>query len=268
VRSRGRSSIRATEAMIVVDDLAGSGVRHGFFGRQGGVSGGIYASLNCGFGSRDEVAAVAENRSRVRSAVAMPSAALITCYQVHGRDVATVTAPWTPDRSPRVDGMVTRQKNILLGILTADCAPVLFRDADAGVIGAAHAGWRGAHAGILEATVSAMVDIGAARSSVVAVIGPCIAQASYEVGPEFPQPFIDEDAANAKFFVAGKRTGRFMFDLGGYAAARLGRLGLGGVVRLEGDTCGDESRFFSYRRATLRGEPDYGREISVIGLAG
>jgi YfiH family protein len=253
--------------MIVADELSGGKARHGFFGRQGGVSSGIYASLNCGLGSRDDPHSVTTNRMRVREALNMPSAALVTCYQVHGRDVATVTEAWTPDRSPRVDGMVTKQPGILLGILTADCAPVLFRDPVSGVIGAAHAGWKGAQAGILEATVDAMQALGANARDIIAVIGPCIGQASYEVGPEFPQPFIEQDAANTRFFVSGHRAGRFMFDLGGYAKARLERRGLGRVERFDHDTCGDEERFFSYRRATLRGEPDYGREISVIGLA-
>ncbi|MBM3573880.1 MAG: laccase domain-containing protein, partial [Alphaproteobacteria bacterium] len=197
--------------MIVVDDLAGAGIRHGFFGRGGGVSGGIYASLNCGLGSRDDPAAVADNRARVLDRLELSKGALVTCYQVHGRDVATVDAPWQPGQSPRVDGMATNRPGIALGILTADCAPVLIFDARDRVIGAAHAGWKGAKAGILEATIAAMGRLGAAPARITAVIGPCIAQASYEVGPEFPRPFLEEDAANRRFFVPSARPGHFMF---------------------------------------------------------
>jgi YfiH family protein len=250
--------------MIAIDELQGNGIRHAFFGRRGGVSGGIYNSLNCGLGSRDDPAAVAENRTRVSAA--LDADALVTCYQVHGRDVAEVTRPWTPDRAPRVDGLVTRTPGIALGILTADCAPVLLFDAADRVVGAAHAGWTGAKAGILEATVEAMTKLGAAPANISAVIGPCIAQASYEVGPEFPAPFLAEDDANRRFFAPSRREGRFMFDLGGYAENRLRRLGLARVMRLARDTCREETDFFSYRRATLRGEPDYGREISLVAL--
>lgn len=252
--------------MITIDELQGNGIQHAFFGRRGGVSGGIYNSLNCGLGSRDDPAAVADNRARVLAALDPNAGALVTCYQVHGRDVAEVTRPWAPDQAPRVDGLVTKTPGIALGILTADCAPVLFFDAADRVVGAAHAGWKGAKLGILEATVDAMVKLGAAPANISAVIGPCIAQASYEVGPEFPAPFLAEDDGNGRFFVSSRRDGRFMFDLGGYAESRLARLGLARVIRLERDTCREEVDFFSYRRATLRGEPDYGREISMIAL--
>lgn len=252
--------------MIVVDELAGNGIRHAFFGRRGGVSRGIYTSLNCGLGSSDDPAAVADNRARVLAALDMGAGALVTCYQVHGRDVAAVETPWAPDQAPRVDGLVTRTPGIALGILTADCAPVLFFDGADRIVGAAHAGWRGARIGILEATVAAMQRLGAAAGNITAAIGPCIAQASYEVGPEFPAPFLEEDAANQRFFVPSARERHLMFDLGGYAESRLARLGLAGIIRLDRDTCRDEANFFSYRRATHRGEADYGREVSVITL--
>lgn len=252
--------------MIMIDEFQGNGIRHAFFGRRGGVSGGIYGSLNCGLGSRDDGEAVIANRAHVLAALNPSAAALVTCYQVHGRDVATVTSPWAPDQSPRVDGLVTKTAGIALGILTADCAPVLFFDAADRVVGAAHAGWKGAKLGILEATVAAMTKLGAAPANISAAIGPCIAQASYEVGPEFPDPFLADDTANRRFFVPARRDGRFMFDLGGYAESRLARLGLARIIRIERDTCREEADFFSYRRATLRGEPDYGREISLVAL--
>lgn len=252
--------------MIVIDELQGNGIRHAFYGRRGGVSGGIYNSLNCGLGSRDDPAAVADNRARALAALDMAAGALVTCYQVHGRDVATVTSPWAPDQAPRVDGLVTKTPGVALGILTADCVPVLFFDAADRVVGAAHAGWRGAKVGILEATVAAMAKLGAAPANISAAIGPCIGQASYEVGPEFPAPFLAEDDGNGRFFVPSRRDSRFMFDLAGYAESRLARLGLVRVIRLARDTCSEEVDFFSYRRTTLRGEPDYGRQISIIAL--
>ena len=181
--------------------------------------------------------------------------------------MAIVDRPWRREDRPRADAMVTRMPGIALGILTADCAPVLFADAEARIIGAAHAGWRGAASGVLEATVTAMTNLGAAPKRIAATIGPCIAQPSYEVGPEFPAPFLAEDAANAAFFVAAARTGHFLFDLPGYVARRLARLGLTRVMRTGGDTAAEPDRFFSYRRSCLKKEPDYGREISAIALA-
>lgn len=246
------------------------GIGHAFFTRAGGVSGGIYASLNCGFGADDEAANVAANRSRAMARLGLPGDALVTAYQVHGCSVRVVdgtarTGARTGEE--RVDGMVTRETGIALGILTADCAPVLFGDARAGIIGAAHAGWRGALAGILEATVAAMETLGAERADMRAAIGPCIAQASYQVGPEFPAPFLSDDADNASFFVPSERARHFRFDLAGYVAARLKALGLAEIGAVAADTCTDADRFFSYRRATLRGEPDYGRALSAIALA-
>jgi YfiH family protein len=241
-----------------------AGIGHGFFGRAGGVSGGLYASLNCGFGSDDAREAVAENRDRV--ARALGSAGLVTVYQVHGTTVARVAGAWPPDAAPRADALVTRTPGVALGILAADCAPVLLADAAARVIGAAHAGWKGALAGVVEATVAAMEAEGAERGRIVAAIGPCIAQPSYEVGSEFAQRFVDADPANARWFAAGKTPDKRQFDLPGYLAARVGALGLAAVTTLGLDTLADPGRWFSYRRSCLAREPDYGRQISAIAL--
>ena len=244
---------------------AAASVRHGFFTRRGGVSGGLFASLNCGYGSNDDTDAVTENRARAMARLDLAGEPLVTCYQIHSATVARVEAPWAPGDAPRADAMVTRAPNIALGILTADCAPVLF--AAPGVIGAAHAGWRGALAGVLEATVAAMADLGAAPDSIHACVGPAIARESYEVGPEFPAPFLDQDPDNAALFRPGARAGHALFDLAGYAARRLGRLGLAGVTVLDHDTYRDSERFFSYRRGVHRDEPAYGRGLSAIALA-
>jgi YfiH family protein len=242
------------------------GVRHGFFTREGGVSEGLYASLNCGLGSGDDIDKVATNRGRTMAGIDLPPQALVTAYQVHSPDVVEVEAPWTPENAPRVDAMVTAKPGIALGILTADCAPVLFADRKARVVGAAHAGWRGAVTGVLDATVAAMARHGARPETMMAAIGPCIAQRSYEVGPEFPAPFIAADPDDATFFVPSARAGHFMFDLRGYVAKRLAQLGIRHVHQMPNDTCREEDRFFSYRRACLRGEKDYGRGLSVIAL--
>ena len=255
----------ATPEIIEADSLRGvSGVRHAFFSRRGGVSGGLFASLNCGFGSADKAEDVAANRARAAGALGVEAEALITAYQVHSPEVAVVTEPWRPGEAPKVDAMVTRVPNLALGILTADCAPVLFTDSEAGVIGAAHAGWRGAVGGVLEATVAAMAELGAEPERIAAAVGPCIAQASYEVGPEFPKPFLDEDPANARFFVPAARAGHFMFDLAGYCSAKLRGLGLAMVSWVGRDSCVEEQTFFSYRRTCLRGERQYGRNLSAI----
>jgi polyphenol oxidase len=252
--------------MIKDDILAGSpDVAHGFFTREGGVSAGIYASLNCGLGSGDDKAMVRENRRRALDRMALDGDRLRTVHQVHGKAVWTVDDDASP--APKeADAAATRRRGIALGILTADCAPVLFADAEAGVIGAAHAGWKGALIGVLEATVAAMESLGARRKAVGAVVGPCIAQASYEVGPEFPLPFLDEDAANSAYFLPSPRHGHFQFALAGYVAAKLGRLGLGAVGTVDVDTYTEENRFFSYRRTCHRREPDYGRQISIVAL--
>lgn len=244
------------------------GIRHGFFTREGGVSGGLYASLNCGFGSGDDPAHVAENRARALARADMPAGSLVTAYQVHSPDVAVVEQAWRRDEAPRVDAMVTRRPGITLGVLTADCGPVLLADPEARVVGAAHAGWRGALSGVLETTVAAMERLGAERTRIAAALGPCIAQQSYEVGPEFPALFLAQDPANAGFFSPSPRPGHHMFDLAGYVAHRLAALGLGQVERVANDTCAEPDRFFSYRRATLRGEKDYGRGLSAICLEG
>ena len=241
-------------------------IRHGFFTRNGGASGGIYNSFNCGLGSRDDSDSVTINRGRAMSRLGLAANELTTVYQVHGVDVHVVENGVAQDAPVRADGMATRDAGAALGILTADCAPVLFADADNHVIGAAHAGWRGALGGVLEATIAAMEKLGAARGSVIAAIGPCIGGASYEVGPEFPAPFLDEDPGHGRFFGPSARDGHFMFDLEAYVGGRLSRAGISGVTALGCDTCADEERFFSYRRATHRGEPDYGRLLSAIAI--
>jgi YfiH family protein len=237
-------------------------VRHGFFTRQGGVSEGLYAALNCGFGSNDSRDAVAENRARVRQALG--AAALNTVHQVHGIAVVEVAAGWEPLGAPRADAMVTKARGIALGALAADCAPVLFADAEAGVIGSAHAGWRGALAGVTDAAIAAMERLGARRENIRAAVGPCIAQASYEVGPELRAAFLEKNASDA--FFAANATGRFQFDLKGYVAARLRAAGIGAVEIVPVDSYADEARCFSFRRATHRGEVDYGRLVSAIVL--
>ena len=242
------------------------GIRHGFFTREGGVSEGLYTSLNCGLGSGDDPARVSENRARVAASLDLPSDRLVTCYQVHSPDVVTVDKPWTPGTGPKVDAMVSTTAGIALGILTADCAPVLLADPEARVIGAAHAGWRGALTDVLSATVKSMLTLGAASGRMVAAIGPCIAQRSYEVGPEFPAPFIATDPANERFFAPATTTaGKFHFDLRGFVLSELEKTGLKRVYELPHDTCREE-RFFSYRRSCLRGEKDYGRSLSAIAL--
>jgi len=242
------------------------GLPHGFLGRQGGVSQGMHGGLNVGLGSDDDRAAITENRRRAVEAVA-PGYDLVTVHQVHSADAVVATAAWPDDARPRADAIVTDRPGLLLGILTADCAPILFADAQAGVIGAAHAGWKGAIGGVTDATLDAMETLGARRDHIVAAIGPCIARASYEVDDAFRDRFSDADPANERFFFDG-RPGHCQFDLEAYVAARLAAAGIGRVEALGLDTYANEDRFFSYRRATHRGEPDYGREIALIGLPG
>jgi polyphenol oxidase len=242
-------------------------IRHGFFGRAGGVSEGIYASLNCGFGSGDDGERVAENRARAMRSNDLDPARLVTAWQTHSKRVAIVDRPWARSDTPQVDAMVTSLPGIGLGVLHADCAPVLFADAQARVVGAAHAGWRGAFDGVLEETLSEMQRQGAVLSRINAAIGPCIGQASYEVGPEFRERFIEADAAQAHFFIASaKRAGHFHFDLESYCSHRLERAGLAQIERLGRDTCALSDVFFSYRRRTLEGAKDYGRNMSLIAL--
>jgi len=242
------------------------GVRHAFFTREGGAGDGLYASLNCGFGSSDAAEIVEANRARAMAMLGLPAAALVTVHQVHSPDVVVVEEPWPRERNPKADALVTRRPGLCLGVLAADCVPILFADAEAGVIGAAHSGWKGAVTGVLEATVAAMVGLGARQDRIRAAIGPAIQQASYEVGPEFPARFTERDAEAERFFRPSTRAGHFMFDLPGFVEHRLNRLALDAVGNAGFDTCGDERRFFSYRRATLRGEPDYGRMLAAISL--
>ncbi|WP_230480952.1 peptidoglycan editing factor PgeF [Sphingomonas sp. Leaf21] len=240
-------------------------VAHGFLGRRGGVSNGIHGGLNVGLGSEDDADAVAENRRRARDTV-LPSARLITCYQIHSAEAVTVLTAPEDDIRPHGDALVTDRPGLLLGILTADCAPVLFADAQAGVVGAAHAGWKGAFGGITDATLVAMEALGARRERIVAAIGPCIARASYEVDAAFLRRFAEHTPENERFFADG-RPDRYQFDLEAYVAHRLAAAGVSRVVALGEDTYTQEDRFFSFRRATHRGEPSYGRQISLIGLA-
>ncbi len=248
--------------VIRADALAG--LPHGFLGRRGGVSTGVVAGLNAGLGSGDDDAVVAENRARAAAAV-LPGARLVGVYQVHSPDCVTVTEPWVDDARPHADAMVTDRKGILLGIVTADCAPVLLADAEAGIIGAAHAGWKGAAGGVIEHTVEAMVVLGARREAIAAAIGPCIARESYEVDEGFIARFLAEDAANSCFFTPG-RPGHGQFDLAAYVARRIECAGVGRTERSGLDTYAASERFFSFRRATHRGEPAYGRQMSLIGL--
>lgn len=259
---------------------------HGFFTRTGGVSEGVYASLNCGPGSEDAPEHIAENRARCAGVFGLAPEALLTCYQIHSPDVLTVHEPFT--ERPKADAMVTNTPGLMLGILTADCAPVLFADAQAGVIGAAHAGWKGAIGGVVENTLVAMEALGATRENIAAVVGPCIQQRSYEVGEEFYARFIAENPAYAHFFAPpgieaeaaqgadrearGSQGGgtppekKHHFDLPGFVMHRLQAAGLKHAANLAMDTVSDEARFFSYRRKTLRNEPDYARQLSAIAL--
>jgi len=242
------------------------GIRHGFMTRNGGVSDGIYRSMNCGLGSKDDHDAVVENRARALRNAGLKPDSLATAYQVHSARVAVIAENWSKDDRPEVDGLVTKTKGVSLGILTADCVPVLFADPDAGIIGAAHAGWKGAVTGILSETVEAMAKLGAQRDRIRAGVGPAIAQKSYEVGPEFPKAFLERDPANGRYFTTSTRCRHFMFDLVGFVRDELEGLGLGAVKVAGNDTCAEAGDFFSYRRTTHAKEPDYGRQISIIGL--
>lgn len=258
----------AVPAATVEVNRAGvlEGIAHGFLGRAGGVSSGDVAGLNVGHGSGDDPARIAENRRRAAQAV-LPGARLVTVYQVHSPDCVSLTGePWSEDGRPHADAIVTNRPGVVLGILTADCAPVLLADREAGVVGAAHAGWKGAVGGVTDSTVAAMVALGARPERIVAAVGPCIARASYEVDEGFLQRFVAADEANEAFFTAGK-PGHHHFDLEAYVASRLRGAGLGRVETLGLDTYALSRRFYSYRRATHRGEPTYGRQISLIGLA-
>ena len=241
-----------------------AGVAHGFLGRRGGVSVGVHAGLNVGLGSDDDPGAISENRRRAAEAV-LPGGRLVSVFQVHGTDAMTVADPWDEAARPHADALVTDRPGLALGILTADCAPVLLADAAAGVVGAAHAGWKGAIGGVTDATLTAMEKLGARRERIAAAIGPCIARASYEVDDGFAQRFSAHDPANERFFAPGK-PGHHQFDLEAYVAHRLAMAGVTRIAALGLDTYADEDRFFSFRRATHRGESTYGRQISIIGL--
>jgi polyphenol oxidase len=244
-----------------------SHVRHAFFTREGGVSEGIYASLNGGQGSADDPAHVVENRRRMAAALKVADGHLLACYQIHSAEAVIATAPWTRANAPRADAIVTATPGLAIGVSIADCGPVLFTDSEARVVGAAHAGWKGALTGILEATVARMEELGAARSRIVAAIGPLIRQSSYEVGPEFVTRFREVDSMNIRYFAPSERSGHALFDLPGYIRARLGKLGVGTIDDLCCDTYSEENYFFSYRRSVHRHEPDYGRLIAAITLA-
>lgn len=247
--------------------LAGKpGLRHGFFTRKGGHSTGIYASRNVGLGSNDDTAAVLANRAACMEQLCPGSPPdLAVCYQVHSADVVQV-GPQGLSKPPKADAMVTRIPGVALGVLSADCAPILFADASAGVIGAAHSGWKGALGGVAEAVIEAMTGLGASRKAITAVIGPCITQDSYQVGPEYRQRFTDAQPASAAFFVEDAAEGKYRFNLPGYLLDRLSRTGIADAAFEGSDTRTDADRFFSYRRSVLAGEPDYGRGLSAIVL--
>ena len=259
--------IDAAEQAITSSVLgADAGIRHAFFTRRGGVSAGLFGSLNCGFGSGDAPAKVAANREIAMARLGVRADRLVTVRQIHSAKVVIVERPWRREESPAADGLVTTVPGIALGVLAADCAPILLHDPVARVIGAAHGGWRGALDGVVDATLAAMAGLGAEHLRIRAAIGPCIAHRSYEVGPEFPQPFAEDDPRNMRFFAPAPRSGRFLFDLRGYIAHHLARAGIATVEIVPHDTVADEERFFSYRRACLRGERSYGRALSAILL--
>ncbi|MBX9943325.1 MAG: peptidoglycan editing factor PgeF [Reyranella sp.] len=255
--------------MILAQTLADlDGVQHRFFTRAGGVSAGLYSSLNCGYGSGDAPDNVRENRRRVAGHFTRAETDLLTLHQIHSTDVLTVGGDrWRSPGAPKADALVTDRPGVVLGVLAADCAPVLLADGDAGVVGAAHAGWKGALGGVVEATIAAMERLGARREAIRAAIGPCIGPDSYEVGPEFPAPFLAQDDANAAFFRAAPRTGHFLFDLAGYLGRRIARAGVAASTTGH-DTLAATEDFFSYRRNTLQGVRDYGRGLSAIALRG
>lgn len=253
--------------MLQAETLAAlPGIRHGFFTRQGGVSQGPYASLNGGIGSNDAPEHVRENRARMAATLGVAPTRFVTCYQIHSPDVVVAEEPWTRETAPRADAIVTRVPQLAIGVTTADCGPVLFADAEAGVIGAAHAGWKGALTGVLEATVAAMEELGASRARIAAALGPMIRQPSYEVGPEFLARFAAEDPGSTQFFAPSARAGHAMFDLAGFIAARLARAGIAQIEDLGACTYADPASFYSYRRTTHRAEPDYGRHVNAIAL--
>jgi len=242
------------------------GIRHGFFTRAGGVSEGLYASLNGGIGSRDEPARVAENRARMAQAIGVAADRLVIAYQIHSPNVVVAEAPWTRAEAPRADAVVTRVRGLGIGITTADCGPVLLADAKAGIVGAAHAGWKGALAGVVEAAVAAMEQLGAARARIVAALGPMIRQNNYEVGEDLLVRFVEADVDSKRFFAPAARPGHAMFDLAGFIRARLEHAGIKHVEDIGCCTYADADTFYSFRRATHRAEADYGRHVNAIAL--
>ena len=252
--------------MIQAPSLAFPNIRHAFFTRDGGVSDGIYQSLNGGIGSNDDPENVRENRARMAQALGVAPTHFVTCFQIHSPDVVVAETPWTREKSPRADALVTRVPGLAIGVGTADCGPILFADGDAGVVGAAHAGWKGALTGVAEATIVAMEKLGARRARIRAAIGPLIRQENYEVGAEFVDRFTAADPGYEKFFAPASRPGHAMFDLPGFIKSRLERAGIAGVEDLLLCTYAEPARFFSYRRTTHRGEPDYGRHVNAIAL--
>ena len=243
------------------------GVRHAFFTRDGGVSTGLYEGLNGGTGSSDKPEHIAENRARMAAAVGVKPEHFLTAYQIHSPDVVVAETPWPQDARPKADAIVTKVPGLAIGISTADCGPVLFADPHARVLGAAHAGWRGAFGGVIESTLAAMERLGADRARVVAAAGPMISQPNYEVGQELVDRFLAADPANARFFVPAARPGHVLFDLPGYVVSRLEAAGVGQIENLAVCTYGNPSQFYSYRRSTHRAEPDYGRHINAIALS-
>lgn len=262
--TRQTDPVEALEAAAL---RACEGVRHAFFTRRGGVSAGLYAGLNGGIGSADAREAVIENRRRMAAHFGQPAERLVSLYQVHSADVVTVEEPFALDARPKADAMVTARPGVLLGIATADCGPLLFADRQAGVVGAAHAGWKGAFGGVLEATLAHMERLGARRERVTVALGPTISRAAYEVGPEFVARFVEADPALARFFSPSPRAGHAFFDLPAYIGERARLAGAGAFEDLGLCTYADETRFYSFRRTTHRGESDYGRLIAAIGLA-
>jgi polyphenol oxidase len=243
-----------------------AGVTHGFFTREGGTSQGLFSSLNCGFGSGDDLETVARNRALVAGSMGVEADRLLTLYQEHSPKVITVSEPWQRESAPLADAMVTKERGIALGALTADCAPVIFADGRARIVGIAHAGWKGALNGVTDATIRAMEKLGADRAAIVAAIGPAISAAVYEVGPEFHGRFLEADPANEAFFRPAPKPQHWLFDLPNYLLARLRRSGIGRAEDLALCTYDDEQRFFSYRRATHRNESHYGRLISAVAI--
>ncbi len=253
---------------IQAETLALSGIRHSFFTRHGGVSAGLYASLNGGVGSHDSAENVGENRARMAAALGVAPDCLLTAFQCHSPQVVIAEGPWPQGARPRADAIVSRTRGLAIGITTADCGPILLADPTAKVIGAAHAGWRGALTGVVEATVEAMERLGAERGRVRAALGPMIRQNNYEVGPDLIARFAEAEAANERFFLPAARSGHALFDLPAFIASRLDRVGVGQFEDLRLCTYADPARFFSFRRTTHRGEADYGRHVNAIVLDG